>query len=156
MKLRMQMQTIQEKRLNKLKKERDALVEIIAKGEKRLKVEEKNTRNLKTGMKEAERARGKFDQLADSAARFGANVASAGNHIRQGFNAALRNSVAISTAFFYKINQNTQALIEFERELLNANSVFNLSNSNLFDVGNTIVVFGQRFGMDCTNLHRLV
>ena len=119
--------------------------------EKRLKVEEKNTRNLKTGMKEAERARGKFDQLANSAARFGANVASAGNHIRQGFNAALRNSVAISTAFFYKINQNTQALIEFERELLNANSVFNLSNSNLFDVGNTIVEFGQRFGMELQN-----
>ncbi len=141
----------QKKRLNALKVERDELVKVIEKGEKRLKVEEKNTRNLKTGMKEAERARGKFDQLAKSAAKFGANVASAANHVRQGFNTALRNSVAIATAFYYKINQNTQALIEFERELLNANSVFNLTNSELFDVGDTIMQFGQKFGIEIQN-----
>jgi len=141
----------QKKRLNALKVERDELVKVIEKGEKRLKVEEKNTRNLKTGMKEAERARGKFDQLAKSAAKFGANVASAANHVRQGFNTALRNSVAIATAFYYKINQNTQALIEFERELLNANSVFNLTNSELFNVGDTIMQFGQKFGIEIQN-----
>ena len=141
----------QKQRLKALEKERDAMEKIVKKGEKRLKVEEKNTRNLKTGMKEAEKARGKFDKLADSAARFGANVASAGNHIRQGFNVALRNSVAIATAFYYKINQNTQALIEFERELLNANSVFNLTNTELFNVGDTITQFGQKFGMEMQN-----
>ena len=141
----------QKKRLKALEKERAELEKLTKKGEKRLKVEEKNTRNLKTGMKEAERARGKFDKLADSAAKFGANVASAANHVRQGFNVALRNSVAIATAFYYKINQNTQALIEFERELLNANSVFNLTNSELFDVGDTIVQFGQQFGMEMQN-----
>ncbi len=113
--------------------------------------EKENTRNLKTGIKVAEQARSKFQQLADTAAKFGANVASAANHIRQGFNVALRNSVAIATAFYYKINQNTQALIEFERELLNANSVFNLTNSELFDVGDTIVQFGQKFGMEMQN-----
>lgn len=141
----------QEKRLNALKKERDELEKLTKKGEKRLRVEEKNTRNLKTGMKEAERARGKFDQLANSAAKFGANVASAANHVRQGFNTALRNSVAIATAFYYKINQNTQALIEFERELLNANSVFNLTNSELFNVGDTIMQFAQKFGIEIQN-----
>jgi TP901 family phage tail tape measure protein len=141
----------QKQRLKALEKEREKMKGIVEEGEKRLKVEEKNTRNLKTGMKEAEKARGKFDKLADSAARFGANVASAGNHIRQGFNVALRNSVAIATAFYYKINQNTQALIEFERELLNANSVFNLTNTELFDVGDTITQFGQKFGMEMQN-----
>ena len=141
----------QKQRLKALEKEREKMKGIVTEGEKRLKVEEKNTRNLKTGMKEAEKARGKFDKLADSAARFGANVASAGNHIRQGFNVALRNSVAIATAFYYKINQNTQALIEFERELLNANSVFNLTNTELFNVGDTITQFGQKFGMEMQN-----
>ena len=141
----------QEKRLANLEKERKKLTELIDKGQKRIKQEEKNTKNLKTGIKTAEQARGKFDQLANSAAKFGANVASAANHIRQGFNVALRNSVAIATAFYYKINQNTQALIEFERELLNANSVFNLTNSELFDVGDTIVQFGQKFGMEMQN-----
>ena len=141
----------QKKRLEKLEEERKKQVELLEVSEKRMKQEVKNTRNLKTGMKEAEKARGKFDKLADSAAKFGANVASAANHIRQGFNVALRNSVAIATAFYYKINQNTQALIEFERELLNANSVFNLTNSELFDVGDTIVQFGQKFGMEMQN-----
>ena len=141
----------QKKRLEKLEEERKKQVELLEVSEKRMKQEVKNTRNLKTGMKEAEKARGKFDKLADSAAKFGANVASAANHIRQGFNVALRNSVAIATAFYYKINQNTQALIEFERELLNANSVFNLTNSELFDVGDTITQFGQKFGMEMQN-----
>tara|TARA_R100001463_G_scaffold127288_1_gene185317 strand:- start:8750 stop:11206 length:2457 start_codon:yes stop_codon:yes gene_type:complete len=141
----------QEKRLNALKKERDELEKLTKKSEKRLRVEEKNTRNLKTGMKTAEQARGKFDQLATSAAKFGSKVASAANHVRQGFNTALRNSVAIATAFYYKINQNTQALIEFERELLNANSVFNLTNSELFNVGDTIMQFGQKFGIEIQN-----
>ena len=141
----------QKKRLEKLEEERKKQVRLLEVSEKRMKQEVKNTRNLKTGMKEAEKARGKFDKLADSAAKFGANVASAANHIRQGFNVALRNSVAIATAFYYKINQNTQALIEFERELLNANSVFNLTNSELFDVGDTIVQFGQKFGMEMQN-----
>ena len=138
-------------RAKEIQKELKGLDKLEKKLEKRLSQEVENTRNLKTGIKEAERARGKFDELADSAAKFGANVASAANHIRQGFNVALRNSVAIATAFYYKINQNTQALIEFERELLNANSVFNLTNSELFDVGDTIMQFGQRFGMEIQN-----
>jgi TP901 family phage tail tape measure protein len=138
-------------RAKEIEKELEGLDKIEKKLEKRLRQEVDNTRNLKTGIKTAEQARGKFDQLANSAAKFGANVASAANHIRQGFNVALRNSVAIATAFYYKINQNTQALIEFERELLNANSVFNLTNSELFDVGDTIIQFGQRFGMEIQN-----
>ena len=138
-------------RAKEIKKELEGLDKVEKKLEKRLRQEVDNTRNLKTGIKTAEQARGKFDQLANSAAKFGANIASAANHIRQGFNVALRNSVAIATAFYYKINQNTQALIEFERELLNANSVFNLTNSELFDVGDTIMQFGQRFGMEIQN-----
>jgi len=138
-------------RAKEIKKELEGLDKVEKKLEKRLRQEVDNTRNLKTGIKTAEQARGKFDQLANSAAKFGANIASAANHIRQGFNVALRNSVAIATAFYYKINQNTQALIEFERELLNANSVFNLTNSELFDVGDTIVQFGQKFGMEMQN-----
>ena len=138
-------------RAKEIKKELEGLDKVEKKLEKRLRQEVDNTRNLKTGIKTAEQARSKFQQLADTAAKFGANVASAANHIRQGFNVALRNSVAIATAFYYKINQNTQALIEFERELLNANSVFNLTNSELFDVGDTIVQFGQKFGMEMQN-----
>ena len=119
--------------------------------EKRLGQEVKNTRNLKTGIATAEKYRIKFDEMAQAAAKFGSKVTSVANHIRQGFNVALRNSVALATAFYYKLNQNTQELIQFERELLNANSVFNLTNNELFNVGETIVQFGQQFGMEMQN-----
>ena len=82
----------------------------------RVSKEKENTRNLNTGIKTAETYRNKYKELADQAAKFGAQVTKAANHIRQGFNAALRASVALATAFYYKLNQSTQALIEFERE----------------------------------------
>ena len=41
--------------------------------------------------------------------------------------------------------------MEFERELMNANSVFRITNDELFQVGNTIVEFGQQFGMEMQN-----
>tara|TARA_R100000234_G_scaffold50031_1_gene29960 strand:- start:8800 stop:11241 length:2442 start_codon:yes stop_codon:yes gene_type:complete len=131
----------------KIKKNTD----LLEGAEKRLGQEVKNTRNLKTGIAQAEKTRKKFDEMTAAAARFGAKVAQAANHIRQGFNAALRNSVALATAFYYKLNQSTQELIEFERELLNANSVFNLTNNELFNVGETITQFGQKFGMEMQN-----
>ena len=59
---------------------------------------------------------------------------------------SIKESVALLTAFYYKLNQNTQELIAFERELKNANSVFGLTNSQLFDVGETVTQFGQEFG----------
>jgi TP901 family phage tail tape measure protein len=73
------------------------------------------------------------------------------NTLRQGFNKALRNSLFLLTAIGYKLSQNTQDLITYERELLNANSVFNLTNSTLFDVGNTILEFANNFGISVDN-----
>jgi|2_EtaG_2_1085320.scaffolds.fasta_scaffold00456_5 TP901 family phage tail tape measure protein len=71
--------------------------------------------------------------------------------IRSKFNEALRNTIAILTALAYKLNQNTQELVDFERELLNANSVFGLTNDKLFEVGNTVVEFGNEFGIATQN-----
>jgi len=63
----------------------------------------------------------------------------------------LRDTVSILTAIGYKLNQTSQELIEFERELLNANSVFGLTNDKLFEVGNTIIEFGNQFGIATMN-----
>jgi len=71
--------------------------------------------------------------------------------IKTNFSNALRDSVSVLTAFYYKLNQNTQELISFERELMNANSVFNLTNSNLFNVGESITQFGQEYGLAMQN-----
>jgi TP901 family phage tail tape measure protein len=82
---------------------------------------------------------------------WGDQVSSGADQIKENFNEALRNSVAILAAFGYKLQQSTSALIEFEKELLNANSVFNLTNDSLFNVGNEIIKFGNRFGIATQN-----
>ena len=72
-------------------------------------------------------------------------------NFKRGFTDAVRESVAALTAFYYKLNQSTQELIEFEAELLNANSVWNETRSTLFDTSDMIVQFGQKFGMEMQN-----
>jgi len=71
--------------------------------------------------------------------------------IKKEFVDGLREAVSALTAFYYKLNQNTQELITFERELMNANSVFGLTRTELFDTGNTVVEFGQKFGLEMQN-----
>ena len=71
--------------------------------------------------------------------------------MKSNFTESLRESVSLLTAFYYKLSQNTQELISFERELLNANSVFRVTNDELFSVGDTVVQFGQEFGLSMQN-----
>ena len=71
--------------------------------------------------------------------------------MKRDFIEIVRESVSVLTAFYYKLNQNTQELIEFERELMNANSVFRVTNDELFAVGDQVVQFGQKFGLEMQN-----
>ena len=71
--------------------------------------------------------------------------------IKTEFVSGLREAVSALTAFYYKLNQNTQELILFERELMNANSVFGLTRSEMFETGNVVTEFGQKFGMEMQN-----
>ena len=63
----------------------------------------------------------------------------------------IRETVSALAAFFWQLNGLTDELQQFERELLNANSVFNLTRSELFDTGEAITQFGQQFGMSMQN-----
>jgi len=71
--------------------------------------------------------------------------------MKTNFVEAVRESISVLTAFYYKLQENTQELIQFERELLNANSVFRVTNEELFSVGDQVVQFGQQFGMEMQN-----
>jgi len=71
--------------------------------------------------------------------------------MKSNFVDAVRESVSALTALYYKLEQNSSQLIEFERELMNANSVFRVTNDELFSVGNQVVQFGQEFGMEMQN-----
>ena len=71
--------------------------------------------------------------------------------MKEGFGQVLRDSISILTGFYYKLGETTSALQVFERELLNANSVFNLTRDELFKTSQTIVQFGQEFGLAMDN-----
>ena len=71
--------------------------------------------------------------------------------LQTGFIEALRESISLLAAFYYKLSENTNELIEFERELMNANSVFQVTRDELFLTGDTVVQFGQRFGLEMQN-----
>ena len=92
-------------------------------------------------MKELER---RMKNAAKAAARFAESL-------KNNFQNALRESISALTAMFYKLQQNTQELIEFERELMNANSVFNLTKKELFETSEVITQFGQTFGLEMQN-----
>ena len=86
-----------------------------------------------------------------SAADFGAKVVGVANEMKNNFNDVLIESTAALTAFYYKLNQNTEALMEFERELINANSVWQETDEVLFAAGEQVTQFGQTFGLEMQN-----
>ena len=90
-------------------------------------------------------------QSANAAAQFGQKIASNAQSLATNFTTSLRDTIAVMTAFYYKLSQNTQELIAFERELMNANSVFNVTKKELFETSNQIVQFGQQFGIEMQN-----
>jgi TP901 family phage tail tape measure protein len=116
---------------SKLNKEEKELIALYKKHEKELKdvnaETKKQTQNLKILTNQA------IDGL------------------KRGFTDALRETVAAMTAFYYKLSQNTAALIDFERELLNANSVWMETRDILFDTGEMVTQFGQQFGLEMQN-----
>ena len=91
------------------------------------------------------------EDAADETEHWGQKMGEVVGEMKRGFYDALRESVAMLTAFYYKLNQNTQELMAFERELMNANSVFGITNDELFRVGDSVIQFGQKFGMEMQN-----
>jgi TP901 family phage tail tape measure protein len=101
--------------------------------------------------KEEKQAAEATKDLTTSAAEFGAQVTDIANDMAKNFNAVLLETVATLSAFYYKLNQNTEALMEFERELINANSVWQETDEVLFAAGEQVTQFGQTFGMNMQN-----
>ena len=97
----------------------------------------------------------KFTRILEKAARaskkFGRAAVQTGRALVGNFGESLRHTIGILTAFFFKLQQNTDVLIQFEKELLNANSVFNLTRDELFKTGEVVTQFGQKFGIEMQN-----
>ena len=145
--------------MNEYKNEYDEFNQVV--GDNRLILEEnaKAERELEDDVKDKAKTRDKAEKDYQEALKTTEqgleNVAVKTKEIivaiKQGFTEAVQQSTIALTAFYYKLNQNTQELIAFERELLNANSVFNITRAELFDTGEAITQFGQQFGLEMQN-----
>ena len=112
----------------------------------------KKEKTLRDRVKEAIMGESKaLKALEKGAARAAKKAAQFAEALKNNFGNALRESISALTAMFYKLQQNSQELIEFERELMNANSVFNLTREELYKTSEVITQFGQTFGMEMQN-----
>ena len=69
----------------------------------------------------------------------------------QGFRSILQQSIITLTLFYYKLNQVVDGFMQFEKELINAQSIFQTSNETLYTLSNQIVRFGTEFGISYDN-----
>tara|TARA_R110002020_G_scaffold141859_1_gene313667 strand:+ start:6638 stop:9424 length:2787 start_codon:yes stop_codon:yes gene_type:complete len=69
----------------------------------------------------------------------------------QGFRSILQQSVITLTLFYYKLNQVVDGFMQFEKELINAQSIFQTTNETLYTLSNQIVRFGTEFGISYDN-----
>jgi TP901 family phage tail tape measure protein len=132
-------------------KERDKQAELVAKLQEEVQLQKDIKQNFVEIDQEITGITNQYGDLNSKAAQFAQKTLQTADAIRNKFNEALRTSVSLLTVVGYKLNQSTQDLISFERELLNANSVFNLTNDQLFTVGNTVTEFGNQFGIAVHN-----
>ena len=136
------------------KKERKRLNILVGKIEKKkdeLILDQEILARLKLQVKEADKMDTLVSKLILKQKKYSTLILSTADAVRTKFNEALRNSVMLLTAVGFKLTQNTQELMAYEAELLNANSVFNLTNDELFKVSNTIINFGNEFGIATQN-----
>ena len=108
--------------------------------EKERKAEKKKIKAQKRivmGLKEVGRATKKVGQL----------TAAAASKIKGGLQNAFVIGTAAASAFFYKMSPVNDAVQEFEKTVINANSVFNVTKDELFDVSDSMVNFSLKYGV---------
>ena len=121
----------------------------LAAEEKKLLKEQKEAReNLNTALEQEEKL---TQDLVAAQEKLHAAMNKAVQTVKQAFGEVLRDSISILTGFYYKLNEATEGLKDFEKELLNANSVFGLTRDELFSTSQAIVQFGQEFGLAMDN-----
>ena len=116
-----------------------------------LRVADQNLRKTKEIIESVGEQTGKIQESAKSFKEMGFQTVKAGSALKAGFNDVLRNSIGLLAAFTYKLNQHTQELITFERELINANSVWGMSNEELYTASAELLKFSNQYGISLEN-----
>jgi len=78
-------------------------------------------------------------------------VGYAGDFAFNTFRGALTTSVTLLTTFGYAIRGLTQEFGSFERELINANSIWQETNETLYSISDQVLKFGEEYGVAYEN-----
>jgi len=70
----------------------------------------------------------------------------------QKFNQSLNFSVMALTAVGFQVQQTAAKLISYEKELVNANSIFQVSNDELYSISNEVVDVGLNYALTYDNM----
>ena len=70
----------------------------------------------------------------------------------QRFNQSLNFSVMALTAVGFQVQQTASKLISYEKELVNANSIFQVSNDELYSISNEVVDVGLNYALTYDNM----
>ena len=72
------------------------------------------------------------------------------------FKSALMTSITLLTTLSYTIKGLAQDFNTFERELINANSIWQESNETLYEISDRVVKFGEEYGIAYDNASRVL
>ena len=79
---------------------------------------------------------------------FAREIESTTGQVGQGLRNAFVYATAAITAFYYQLNEVNRTVMQFENELINAQSIWQGSNEMLFSLSNQVVQFGNTFGIE--------
>jgi len=119
-----------------------------AEGTRAYNQEVKNTRERLTGLVQ------KLQETYAQYDKVGRVITEKVSAALQGFRSVLQQSVITLTLFYYKLNQVVDGFMQFEKELVNAQSIFQTTNETLYTLSNQIVRFGTEFGISYDNAAR--
>jgi len=167
MKKRGQATEAAEAELEALVKQEKAMVNLnedLTQQERKLdKIKRKNARDErkaeKTRAVEQKKQIQRLKAVQQGFQRIGQVASMTAGKIKAGIQNAFVIGTAAATAFFYKMQPLAETVMDFEKTIVNANSVFNVTKKELHEVSDTMVNFTLRYGVSAqetaTGLYQL-
>ena len=124
------MRNVERKHARERKKNSDALK---AAGKKKKQMDQAENRRLKINIK----------AIKEAGAAIGGYASSIGSTLKNAFVIG----TAAAGAFFYKMQPVVEQVMEFEKELMNAQSIFQVHRAELHELSDVVTEFGLQYGI---------
>ena len=137
--------------------------DVIQQEKKKQKIKSKGAREARVAEKKRLQDDKKHSQTLKARTaqyqRLGKVASMSAGKIKAGIQNAFVIGTAAATAFFYKMQPLAATVLDFEKTIINANSVFNVTNKELHSVSDSMVKFTMKYGVSAqetaTGLYQL-